>query len=162
MPQSKECQEMKLEAVILVAVPIISVLSLIFVPKNKLFQAQFIFLFVQSPAWILGLLAVQLGLIEYPYRELSAVNRTSFIFEYLVLPIMCIHFYVHFPERSSKAVKCMYYLGITLVFTVMEYFAEKYTLILKYTGWHLYFTFISVCFIFWLSRKTTLCFFKGI
>src|SRR4051794_3834720 len=107
MPLSKECQEMKLEAILLIAEVIIIILSLVFVPKNKVFQAQFIFLFVQLPTWILGLIAVQLGLIEYPYRELSTVNRTSFIFEYLVLPIICIHFYVHYPKHSSKAVKCM-------------------------------------------------------
>lgn len=153
---------MKLEAAILVAECIISVLSLIFIPKNKLFLAQYIFLFVRLPVWILGLLAVQLGLIEYPYRELSVVNRTSFIFEFLVLPILCIHFCAHFPERSSKVVKCMYYIGITLAFTAAEYFMEKYTLILKYTGWQWYWTFISVCFIFWLTRKTIHWFFKGI
>ena len=83
---------MRLEAGILITVPIISILSLIFVPKNMLFRAHFILLFVQFPTWILGLSAVQLGMIEY-----------------VVLPIMCIHFYVHFPERSSKAVK-MYVL----------------------------------------------------
>lgn len=151
---------MKLEAVILISVPIITVISLIFVPKSKLFQAQFIFLFVQLPTWILGLATVQLGLIEYPYREFNTVNRTSFIFEYLVLPIMCIHFNVHFPEQSSKAIKWMYYFGTTLVFTVIEYFTEKYTLILKYTGWHSYCTFIGVCIIFWISRKVTFWFFN--
>lgn len=153
---------MKLEAIILIVVPIITILSLIFIPKHARFTAQFIFMFVQSPAWILGLVAVQLGLIEYPYRELSAVNRTSFIFEYLVLPIMCIHFNVHFPKYSSKMVKSMYYIGITLVFTIIEYYFEKYTLILKYTGWHISWTFISVVFIFWLSRKSTLWFFKEV
>ncbi len=153
---------MKLEAIILVAIPIVSILSLLVVPKNKLLQAQFVFLFVSVLTWILGLSVVQLGLIEYPYRELSNVNRTSFIFEYLVLPIMCIHFYVHFPERSSKAVKYIYYFGITLVFSVIEYFFERYTLLLKYTGWQIYWTFVSVCFVFWLSRKSALWFFKGV
>jgi hypothetical protein len=153
---------MKLDAVILVAVPIISVLSLIFVPKNKLFQAQFIFLFVDLPTWILGLTVVELGLIEYPYRELSAVNRTSFIFEYIVLPIMCIHFYVHFPEHSSRAAKFKYYFVITFIFTCIEYLTEKYTDLLKYTGWKLSWTFISICFIFWLSIEVTHWFFNGI
>jgi hypothetical protein len=162
MPQSEEYQEMKLEAAMLITVSIISVSSLKFVSKNMLFQGHFIFLFTQFPTWVLGLTAVQLGLIEYPYRELSTVNRTSFIFEYLVLPILCIHFYVHFPERSSKIVKCMYYIGITLAFTVTEYYLEKYTLLIKYTGWQIYWTFMSVCFIFWLSRKTTLWFFNGV
>jgi hypothetical protein len=161
MPKIRECKEMKLESILIVAVPIITIASLIFVPKNKLYQAHFIFFFVQFPTWILGLTAVQLGLIEYPYRELSNVNRTSFIFEYLVLPIMCIHFYVYYPKGSTKLVRCMYYFGITLAFTIIEYFVEKYTLILNYTGWQVYWTFISICFIFWLSNKATQWFFRS-
>lgn len=153
---------MKLEAILLISVPIISVLSLLLVPKKKLFQAQYIFLFMSLPAWILGLTAVQLGLIEYPYRELSNANRTSFIFEYLVLPIMAIHFNARYPERTNKLVKIIYYVGATLVFTVVEYFAEKYTEILTYTGWKLSWTFFSVCFMLWLSRKATHWFFKGL
>lgn len=151
---------MKLEAVILIAVPIISLLSLIFVPKNMAFRAQFIMAFVQFPAWILGVLVVQFGLIKYPYRELWTVNRTSFIFEYLVLPIMCVHFYVHFPKYSSRLTKLIYYIVVTLMFTIVEYFVERYTLILNYTGWKLHWTFISVCFIFWLSNNVARCFFR--
>lgn len=153
---------MKIEGFLLVSVPIISILSLIFVPKKKVFQAQFIFLFMSLPAWILGLTVVQLGLLEYPYRELSNVNRTSFIFEYLVLPIMAIHFNARYPEDSSKIIKIIYYAGVTLAFTIVEYFTEKYTDVLTYTGWKLYWTFISICFVFWLSRKATGWFFKGI
>jgi hypothetical protein len=153
---------MKLEGMMLVSAPTISILSLIFVPKNKIFKAQFIFIFLNLPAWILGLTAVQLGLLKYPYRELSTANRTSFIFEYLVLPIIAIHFNARYPERSSIFVKIMYYVGITLCFTVIEYFVERYTLILTYTGWQLYWTFVSVGFIFWLSRKATHWFFKGL
>ncbi|MBK1813837.1 hypothetical protein JHL18_24770 [Clostridium sp. YIM B02505] len=150
---------MKIETMLLFAVPGVSIFSLLFVPKNKFFQAQFIFLFVQLLTWILGLSAVQLGFIEYPYRELHSVNRTSFLFEYLVLPIMCIHFNIFFPEASSKTIKYVYYFGITLIFTIIEYFAEKYTAILEYTGWKLYWTFISICIIFWISRVTTKWFF---
>lgn len=161
-PRRKGYQKMKLEAFILITGTILTIFSLIFIPKSKLFQAQFIFLFVQLPTWILGLSAVQLGLITYPYRELSTVNNTSFVFEYLVLPIICIHFNVHYPDNSRKIIRFMYYFGITLVFTIIEYFTEKYTMILKYTGWQVYWTFISVCLVFWISRKTTQWFFRGI
>lgn len=151
---------MKFEIFFLIAECVISILSLIFIPKSKWFEAQFIFLFAGMPTWILGLMAVQFELLEYPYRELSDVNRTSFIFEYLVLPIMCIHFYIHYPKLSSKVIKCLYYFGITLLFTGIEYFVEKYTDILNYKGWQLYWTFISVGFVLWFVRKTTLWFFN--
>ena len=70
---------MNFEGMFLTATVLVSLLSLAITPKNKLLQLQFIVLFVQLPTWLLGLAAVELGLLEYPYRELASVNRTSFI-----------------------------------------------------------------------------------
>ncbi|GFZ32979.1 hypothetical protein CSC2_35050 [Clostridium zeae] len=153
---------MRLESIILFSVPMISIISLLFVPKTRFFHAQFIFISVQLLTWVLGLTVVELGLIEYPYRELSSANRTSFFFEYLVMPIMCIHFNVHFPEHSTRVIKVLYYLGITLAFSVVEYLVEKYTLILKYTGWQIYWTYISIIMVFWISRVTTRWYFNEV
>jgi hypothetical protein len=150
------------ELIILITCSLISVISLFTVPKNKRHQAQFVFLFIQLPIWVLGLSAVELGLLEYPYRELSTINRTSFIFEYLVLPILCIHFNARYPEHAGKIKKLVYYAGVSLALTCFEALLEKYTLVITYTGWEWYWTFFSVSFILWLSRITTLWFFKDV
>lgn len=152
---------MMLEPAILIFTPMIAILSIIFVPAAKRFQAQFVLLFVQLPTWLLGLCAVQMHLLEYPYREFSKVNRTSFIFEYLVLPILCIHFNAHFPNRATRLKKLGFYAGISLTLTGVEFLLERYTALIKYTGWQWYWTFLSVCLILWLSRITTLWFFKA-
>jgi hypothetical protein len=108
---------MSFEGMILNTAVVVSLLSLAFTPKNKLLQMQFIILFVQLPTWLLGLSAVELGLIEYPYREVASVNRTSFIFEYLALPVVCVHLNNHYPWQASTLVKAAYFAGISLLLT---------------------------------------------
>lgn len=150
---------MRLEAIILIGVSLIAIFSLFFIPKQKRFQAQFVFLFVQFVTWMLGLSAVELHFLEYPYRELSKVNRTSFIFEYLILPILCIHFNARFPQHGNIKKKLGFYFGTLSILTGFEVVLEKYTEVIKYTGWKWYITFLSVWFVLWISRITTLWFF---
>ncbi len=139
---------------------LIALASLFFVPKANRLQAQFIFLFIQFPIWLLGLVAVELRLLAYPVHELSRANNTSFVFEYLILPIFCIHFNVRYPRYATKLGQTFYYVGASLALTIVEVIVEKYTDILEYTGWKWYITFLTVLLILWLSRITTLWFFK--
>lgn len=151
---------MKTEHVMLLSSSIIFIFSLLFVPRANRLQAQFVFLFIQFPIWLLGLVAVELRLLEYPVHELSRANSTSFVFEYLILPIYCIHFNARYPQNAGKLIKVLFYCGASLLLTVIEVIVEKYTDIIEYTGWQWYITFLTVLFILWLSRVTTRWFFK--
>lgn len=151
---------MNLEAMILTAAVAVSFISLALTPRDKRLELQFIILFVQLPTWVLGLAAVQLGLLEYPYRELASVNRTSFIFEYIILPVLCVHVNNHYPRRASAPVKAAYLAGISLIMTGVEVVLERYTMLIKYTGWEWYWTWITVTIIFWLTQKTVAWFFR--
>lgn len=150
---------MNLEYIILTVSVLVSIISLIATPKNKRLQMQFIFVFIQMPTW-LGLSVVQMGLLEYPYRELFSVNRTSFIFEYLVLPILCVHLNNYYPWKASTLTKAAYFAIISLGLTGFEALLEKHTLLIKYTGWEWYWTWISVVLIFWLNQKAVAWFFR--
>lgn len=134
--------------------------SLFFIPKANRLQAQFVFLFVQFPTWLLGLVAVETGLLSYPVHELGRANSTSFIFEYLILPIYCVHFNARYPRQASLLKKILYYSAAALALTGVEILVERYTDILEYTGWHWYMTSLSVGFVLWLSHITALWFFK--
>lgn len=150
----------EIETIILITVYTIFVISLFFIPKEKRLQAQLIFLFIQFPTWLLGLATVEAGLLKYPVHEFGRANSTSFVFEYLILPIYCIHINAHYPQSSSFFLKALYYAGASLALTAVEILVERYTDILEYTGWHWYYTFLSVLLLFLLSRVTTLWFFK--
>lgn len=148
-----------LEGIILTATVLVSLLSLAFIPKYKTLQMQFVILFVQLPTWLLGLLVVELGLLEYPYRELASVNRTSFIFEYVILPVLCVHVNNYYPWRASTLAKAAYLVSIGLIMIGGEVILERYTMLIKYTGWEWYWTWISVVFIFYLTQKAVAWFF---
>lgn len=65
----------KAEKTILISSWIITALLLIrFVPKDKIRHAQVPFLFNQMITWFFGLLVVEKGLIEYPYRLFLKMN----------------------------------------------------------------------------------------
>lgn len=132
------------EKVIFLVVWIFCFISLCFIPKQNYREVSFIFLFAQLPSWIFGLLVVENGWLEYPVRELAKANATSFTFEFLVLPIMCIYFNLYYPSRKSIYRKLIYYLGFLGIFTLLEYCIERYTLIINYVHWEWYITFITM------------------
>ena len=140
------------ERLMIGAVWLACLVALWFIPKNKYREASFIFLFAQLPAWILGLIVVEAGLIEYPVRELHKANGTSFSFEYLVLPFICIFFNLYYPKAKNHVKGLLYYLAIISPFTLVEYITEKYTEILTYLHWEWYHTFLSMCLVIYVVR----------
>ena len=77
------------------------VLLVKFISKNKIREAHVAFFFKQLITWVLGLLVVQLKLIEYPVRLFPYANKASFTFEYFVYPSLCAIFNVNFPEKKN-------------------------------------------------------------
>lgn len=156
----KGCKRMYLiERVLIGGIWSICFISIWFIPKEKYRQASFIFLFAQLLTWIFGLLVVEAGLIEYPVRELYKANATSFTFEYLVFPFICIFFNIYFPENKNLHKKLVYYMYFLTIFTLIEYFTEKYTLILKYINWKWYITFITMGLVIYIVRSVYKWFF---
>lgn len=139
---------------------LICFIFLLLIPKERYRQASFIFIFSQLPAWVIGLVVVEAGLIEYPVRELHKANGTSFSFEYLVLPTLFIYFNFYYPENKSFYKKVIYYISILGPFTLIEYLAEKYTLIIRYIHWEWYITFITMSVFIYFVRSVYKWFFK--
>lgn len=142
-----------IERILFVSVWLVSFISIWFIPKSKYRQVSFIFIFSQLPAWIFGLLVVEAGLIEYPVREFHKANATSFTFEYIVLPLICIFFNLHFPEDKGVYRRIIYYAAFLVPFTLIEYFAERYTLILDYIHWEWYITLITMSIFIYFVRS---------
>lgn len=149
-----------LERLIISIAWLICFISLWLTTKQKYRQASFILILSQLPAWIFGLIFVEVGLIEYPVRELHKANATSFSFEYLVLPTLCTYFNLYFPENKSYCKKIIYYITFLTPFTLIEYFTEKYTLIIRYIHWEWYTTFITMGVFIYFIRSVYKWFFK--
>ena len=153
----------QLEKKIEVSAWIISLLLLIiFVPKKRIREAQVIFFFKHMITWLFGLLVVEKGLIRYPFRLFfHKATKSSFTFEYFVYPALCTLFNLYYPENRSKLYKAFYYFAHVSMITGFEYFALKYTRLITYNQWKWYWTFCTLGFTYFSSRKYHKWFFKG-
>ncbi|MCT2535349.1 hypothetical protein NC661_19355 [Aquibacillus koreensis] len=135
---------MNLEHMILYSVYACTFISFAFIPKNKIREASVIYLFQLFVSWFLGLLVVELDLIEYPIRELARVNGTSFLFEFLVYPIITVYYSIYYPRIASKW-KGILYTGLFATgITIPEIIVERYTDIIRYLHWHWSISWLSI------------------
>ncbi|MCX8128890.1 MAG: hypothetical protein N3I35_02175 [Clostridia bacterium] len=149
-----------LEKIILITAGIASCISILFIPRSKAAKASFIFLLTQFFSWILGLIVVELSLLDYPVREFSKANATSFMFEYFVLPVLTIFFILYFPYNKALRTRIAYYIAFSTAFTAVELLLEKYTLIIEYHSWKWYWTWISMSLLFYAVKTIYKWFYK--
>jgi len=152
---------MNIDVILIIAGWIFIASSLvILIPKNKIREAQVVFLFIQGITWVLGLLVAQFSLIEYPVRPFPHASTTNFSFEYFIYPSICTIFTFKYPEKKSAFIQFMYYFYYCTTLTVTEVIAEKYTNLLKYINWDWYISWIAFFIIFYISRKYYIWFFR--
>lgn len=150
---------MKIEWWILLFVYVVATGILFLIPKNKNRLAVAAFLFKQVITFIIGLIVVELGLLEYPVRLFASINRTSFTFEYYAFPITCAIFNVWYPNNRSTLIQAGYYVVFSTVLTIGEVIIEKYTDLIKYIHWEWYISWGTICLSFFLSRLFCMWFF---
>jgi hypothetical protein len=149
-----------LEKVILYSIWVISTGSIFFIPRNKRRLALVAFLFKQAITWLLGLVVVEFGLIKYPVRFFSEVNRTSFTFEFYVYPVICGIFNVFYPTKRSRFIQLGYFYVFPTVMTIGEVIFEKYTDLIKYIHWHWFLSWLTLLITFYITRIFCVWFFK--
>ncbi|MFT4416184.1 CBO0543 family protein [Fredinandcohnia humi] len=132
---------------------------LFFIPKNKIRLAVVAFLFKQIITFLIGLVVVELGLLEYPVRLFASINRTSFTYEFYAFPVICAAFNVWYPSGRSNLIQIGYYVGFSSVMTIIEVIIEKYTDLITYIHWEWYISWITICFSFLLARLFCVWFF---
>lgn len=125
---------------------------LAYVPRHRWREASIAFLFQQFVTWFLGLLVVELRLIEYPVRELAHVTRSSFVFEFLALPIVSIFFCLYFPGNRGAWAKFLYTSFFSTILTIPEIMIEKYTDLIHYHKWEWYTTWLSIAATLYLAE----------
>jgi hypothetical protein len=144
---------------ILFAVWVITFAALYMVPHKLRREAHMAFLAKQVLTWLLGLIVVQYGWIAYPVRLLAQVNGTSLTFEYFVYPGICVYFHLYFPVSRGLRAQLGYYAAYTTGIVILEVLLEKYTDLIEYIHWTWYWSWITVCITFYLSRVLYVWFF---
>ncbi|WP_313800381.1 CBO0543 family protein [Cytobacillus sp.] len=151
---------MRVEWWIILSVYALSTGILFFIPKNKIRLAVVAFLFKQIITFLIGLVVVELGLIEYPIRLFASINRTSFTYEYYAFPVTCALFTVWYPNNRGRFIQLGYYVGFTSILTIGEVIIEKYTDLITYIHWEWYISWITICCSFFITRLFCIWFFS--
>jgi hypothetical protein len=99
----------------------------------------------------LGVLVVEEKMLEYPISFLSKYFSSSLLYEYLLLPVVCIYFYqaTYYSRYPRIILKCALY---TSVLTIIEVLLERYTDLIEYHTWTWLHTFISTLFLMMFIR----------
>lgn len=139
-------------------VPII--LLILFIPRDKIREAMLVFLFKLLLNWFLGLVVVQLGLIEYPVRLFPRATNTNFSFEYFIYPSICAIFNLNYPNKKNGFIQFLYYSFYCSSMTVIEVIAERYSNVIRYIHWTWHITWITLFLTFFLSRCFYVWFFR--
>lgn len=110
-----------------------------------------IFLLTSFFSIFLGVLVVEDKMIEYPINFLSNYFSSSLLYEYLLLPVVCIYFYqsTYYSRYPSMILKCALY---TSVLTIIEVLLERYTDLIEYHTWTWIHSFISIFFLMMFIR----------
>lgn len=153
---------MIVERSILVGVLIVSLLLILFIPREKLRLALVAFFVKQFITMILGHVVVQSGALIYPVREFAEVNRTSFIYEFLTFPMMCAIFNVYYPVHRNRLWRIGYYILYCTGLTITEVFIERYTNLILYIRWNWFWTWGSLMMTFLITRVICVVFFRTI
>lgn len=153
---------MRIEWWILLSVWVVATGILFFIPKNRIRLVVVAFLFQQIITFLIGLVVVEFGLLEYPVRLFPTVNRTSFTFEYYAFPVICAAFNVWYPNDRSILIQVGYYVGFSSVLTIAEVILEKYTSLINYIHWEWYTSLITIGLALYIARIFCVWFFtKG-
>lgn len=145
-----------MEHMILYIVYACTFISLAYIPKNKWREASIAYFFQQCTTWFLGLLTVELDLLEYPVREFANINETSFLFEFLFYPIVGSFFCIYYPRNKSMGKKILYTSAFCTSLTIPEVIVESYTNLINYLKWEWYITWLSLYItlkILWIFYK---------
>jgi hypothetical protein len=156
---------MILERWILIGVIMIAYFSsLSLIPRNKARDAWVLFLFLQVITWPAGLLAVEMGWIEYPIQLIKGVNqynRTSLTLEFFIFPIVAILFSLYFPNVRWFG-KIVYYVSFAGFFTIIEVVLERTTRLVEYHEWKWYWTLSTVILSLFLNHTYYQWYKKGL
>lgn len=143
---------LQLQYGIIISVWILSLLLILFIPRQKRRLAIVAFLFKQWITCIFGHAVVELQLLAYPIRELADVSRTSITYEYMAYPMTCAVFNAYYPSHQRRWIQFGYYVLFTTVLTVVEVLIEQYTDLIRYVRWNWFWSWATIFLTFLMTR----------
>ena len=121
---------MSIERFILIAITVLSISSMLYIPKKKVNVAFLSFLAFQATSWLASILLVQRGKAVYPVREFTKATNINFIPQFLFYPTIFMWHILLFPKDKCILFKVVHSIIFVSVMVWFVFFVAKYTDIL--------------------------------
>lgn len=118
---------MTIERFTLISMVIFSIVSVFYIPKEKIRIALVAFVTFQATTWFLFILLVEIGYVASPVREFVKATRTAFIPAYFFNPMIFTLYIILFPKKSNFLLKLSHYLIFVSIIVGIAYFTVIYT-----------------------------------
>lgn len=160
---------MSIEEFILLAISLLAIASIIYIPKTKYRLVLISFLAFEATTWASTNILVHTGAISFPVRGLfTKASQVGFIQNFFFFPMVYAWFILLYPQKRTWAGKILHYIIFVSFIVWFIYFVSVYTaleefikgtpfsqLIRLYISFFFQF-FLCHLYIKWLSKKTNL------
>ncbi|CAG9620494.1 CBO0543 family protein [Sutcliffiella rhizosphaerae] len=142
---------MKEKSILIISI-VTSIVLFLLAAKKNIRRSTVVLFFVQSYAWISGLIVAEFNLIKYPKKLIFKKSyKGSFEFEHIVFPVYCVMFNRFYPHMKNGFIKSSYYAGFTSFIILLEAYALKKTRSIKLIHWKLWISALTISATFYCS-----------
>ncbi len=118
---------MTIEHFIQIAVGVVSVVSILYIPKTKYRLALLSFLSLEATTWASINILVQIDAISFPVREFTKATQGGFIQNFIFYPMIFAWYMVSYPNKSAVIRKILHYIIFVSAVVWFIYFISVYT-----------------------------------
>ncbi|OCA88498.1 hypothetical protein A8F94_24410 [Bacillus sp. FJAT-27225] len=153
---------MSREVVILAFIWIISIVTLLWISKNRLRITQITILFSQAVSWLTVYILVTFHIVKFPYREFGLATKMGFSHYYVLFPIIAALFIHFYPKRSGNWKVLLYYLAFSIAIPTIYVIEEKYSNLIEFLHYNWGLHVIANFILFYIVKKFVFWFQKGL
>ncbi|MDF2893114.1 MAG: hypothetical protein K0R80_3481 [Clostridia bacterium] len=147
---------MSIERFILIAMVIISISTILYIPKDQSRKALLSFLVFQATTWFASIVLVQTGSVIFPVREFTKATKVVFTTEFFFYPIIFVWFIFLSPHKISVIYKILHWILFISISSWVAYFLGKYTNLSEFIKGSSYLNIFNTYWLF--SLQYLLCF----
>ncbi|MBJ6360979.1 CBO0543 family protein [Paenibacillus roseus] len=115
------------ERIIIILAWIISLVGLLVLKRLSWREKFLLFIAVQFFTWSLGMINVELGVIQYPVRDFSVATSVNFSFHYVLFPAIGVYFVAYYPAGRRLISRLLYNFSFAAGFVIGYVLCRKYT-----------------------------------
>ena len=147
---------MPIERFILIAMVIIYISTILYIPKDQFRKAFLSMLSFQATTWFVSIVLVQTGALIFPVREFTRATSVVFTTEFFFYPTIFVWFICLFPHKIGLIYKILHWLIFISISSWSAYFLGKYTDLSEFVKGSSYWNIFNTYWLF--ALQYLLCF----